>query len=250
MRATAEHRDPERARRCGAGRRPGPRARRAHARSGRLYAPPAGARRARRCRSSSGLSQELRGLVAGHRRSAAPGLPAVEPARHESGREAADARAGQARSPSCRSVATALNREIALLELKSKIESAAQQEMTDAQRQVLPAPAAQSDSGRARRRREARERRSCGKRIAAANLPEARRRRRDARGRSAGADDAGVARIPDDPHLHRLGARRPVVDGDRGSARSGRRARRCSTRTTTISTRSKSGSSSIWRCRS
>ena len=36
---------------------------------------------------------------------------------------------------------------------------------------------------------------------------------------------AGVARIPDDPHLHRLGARRAVVDDDRGSARSGRGAR-------------------------
>ena len=50
-------------------------------------------------------------------------------------------------------VSQALAREIALLEVKGKIESQAQQEMSDAQRQVLPAPAAQSHSGRARRGR-------------------------------------------------------------------------------------------------
>ncbi len=38
---------------------------------------------------------------------------------------------------SSRRSATALNREIALLELKGKIETAAQQEMTDAQRQYF-----------------------------------------------------------------------------------------------------------------
>ena len=47
-------------------------------------------------------------------------------------------------------VSSALTREVSLLEVKGKIESAAQQEMTDAQRQVLPAPAAQGDSAGAR----------------------------------------------------------------------------------------------------
>ena len=53
-------------------------------------------------------------------------------------------------------VATALTREVSLLELKGKIESQAQQEMTDAQRQVLPAPAAEGDPAGARRRRRQR----------------------------------------------------------------------------------------------
>ena len=49
---------------------------------------------------SSGLSQELRGVVAEHRRSAAPGLPAGVPARHAAGRKAGRARG---RSPDRRS---------------------------------------------------------------------------------------------------------------------------------------------------
>ena len=53
-------------------------------------------------------------------------------------------------------VADALTREVSLLELKGKIESQAQQEMTDAQRQVLPAPAAEGDPAGARRRRRQR----------------------------------------------------------------------------------------------
>ncbi len=49
-------------------------------------------------------------------------------------------------------VSSSLTREVSLLEVKGKIESAAQQEMTDAQRQVLPASAAQGDSAGARGR--------------------------------------------------------------------------------------------------
>ena len=90
---------------------------------------------------------------------------------------------------------------------------------------VLPAPAAEGDSGRARRGRKAR----------GAGDPEADRRReaarrggrgRQPRSRPARAHDAGVARVPDDPHLHRLGARRAVVGHDRRPARPGRGAPR------------------------
>ncbi|MGE0448953.1 MAG: endopeptidase La [Vicinamibacterales bacterium] len=68
-------------------------------------------------------------------------------------------------------VATALNREIALLELKGKIESAAQQEMTDAQRQYYlrqQMKAIQDELGEGEKP-EAQELR---KRIADAKLPE------------------------------------------------------------------------------
>jgi ATP-dependent Lon protease len=68
-------------------------------------------------------------------------------------------------------VATALNREIALLELKGKIESAAQQEMTDAQRQYYlrqQLKAIQDELGEGEKP-EAQELR---KRIAEAQLPE------------------------------------------------------------------------------
>jgi ATP-dependent Lon protease len=66
-------------------------------------------------------------------------------------------------------VAAALSREIALLEMKNKIESTAQQEMTDAQKST-PAPAAQAiRTSSARAKTEIRVR----KRIAEANLPEA-----------------------------------------------------------------------------
>jgi ATP-dependent Lon protease len=68
-------------------------------------------------------------------------------------------------------VATALNREIALLELKGKIESAAQKEMTDAQRQYFlrqQLKAIQDELGEGEKP-EAQELRA---RVAAANLPE------------------------------------------------------------------------------
>src|SRR4029079_8065135 len=70
------------------------------------------------------------------------------------------------------SVTTALNHEIALLELKGKIESAAQQEMTDAQRQYYlrqQLKAIQDELGEGEKP-EAQELR---KRIEAARLPEA-----------------------------------------------------------------------------
>ena len=63
-------------------------------------------------------------------------------------------------------------------------------------------------------------------RIDAAKLPEHVAQGGHARGRSPRTHAAGVARISDDPHLHRLGARRPVVEDDRGSAESGRGAPR------------------------
>src|SRR5437667_422229 len=68
-------------------------------------------------------------------------------------------------------VATALNREIALLEMKTKIESAAQQEMTDAQRQYYlrqQLKAIQDELGEG----EKTEIQDLRGRVTAANLPE------------------------------------------------------------------------------
>ena len=236
------------ARRCARRSSPLPEAGRANARSRRLRPAPAGADRPRAVaveRAVAGAARAGRR----HRRSAAARLPAGQPARHEGGREAADPRDGRARSRSSGGRRRRSSREIALLELKGKIESAAQQEMTDAQRQYYlrqQLKAIQDELGEGEKT-EAQELRKRHRRREAAR---SRRRRRRARGRPARADDAGLARVPDDPHLHRLGARRAVVDDDRGSPRSGGGARRCSTRTTTISTRSRSASSSTWRCRS
>ena len=128
-------------------------------------------------------------------------------------------------------VAMALSREIEVLELKGQIESKAEKEMTDAQREYMlrqQLKAIQSELGEGDG--EARGAAQAGDRREAARSG---RDRRAARGRSARADDAGVARVPDDPHLSRLGARHPVGQDDRGSARSDRgapRARRGSLR--------------------
>src|SRR5438552_1624238 len=83
---------------------------------------------------STGLSQELRGLVAGiddplRLAYLISSLIDLKPDERQQILEA------ESVLPKLRSVEAALNREIALLELKGKIESAAQQEMTDAQRQ-------------------------------------------------------------------------------------------------------------------
>ena len=145
-------------------------------------------------------------------------------------------------------VSMALSREIEVLELKGQIESRAEKEMTDAQRQYVlrqQMKAIQTELGEGDG--EAQELR---KRVAEARLPGAVARGRHARSRSARAHDAGVARIPDDPHLSRLGARRArgTSRPRTGSIRSRRAA--CSTRTTTISTRSRNASSSTSPCRS
>ena len=49
-------------------------------------------------------------------------------------------------------------------------------------------------------------------RVIDAKLPESVATHRPSRSRPSGADDAGVPRIPDDPHLSRLGARRALGD--------------------------------------
>ena len=71
------------------------------------------------------------------RRSTAARLPAREPPRHEAGGQADAARRGQPVLVKLTAVSTALSREIEVLELKGKIESRAEKEMTDAQRQYL-----------------------------------------------------------------------------------------------------------------
>jgi ATP-dependent Lon protease len=119
---------------------------------------------------TSGLSQELRGLVAGiddplrlaYLLSSLLDMKADE---KQQILEQDDLIA------KLQAVATALNREIALLELKGKIETAAQQEMTDAQRQYFlrqQLKAIQDELGEGEKP-EAQELR---KRVADAKLPE------------------------------------------------------------------------------
>ena len=142
-------------------------------------------------------------------------------------------------------IAAALTREVSLLELKGKIESQAQQEMTDAQRQYYlrqQLKAIQQELGEG----EGNELAELRKRIEDAKLPEAVHTRRHARGRSPGADERGVARVPDAADLHRLAARRALVGHDRRTASIRSKRAGSSTRTTTTSTRSRSASSSTW----
>ena len=121
-------------------------------------------------------------------------------------------------------VAMALTREIEVLELKGQIQSKAEKEMTDAQREYMlrqQLKAIQSELGEGEG--EAAEIRQ---RVIDAQLPESVATIAPSRSRPPGADDAGVARIPDDPHLSRLGARRALGQDDRGSPRSDRGATR------------------------
>ncbi len=85
---------------------------------------------------TSGLSQELRGIVAGidDPLRLAYLLSSLLDMKAEEKQQILEADTLIAK---LKTVADALNREIALLELKGKIESAAQQEMTDAQRQYF-----------------------------------------------------------------------------------------------------------------
>jgi ATP-dependent Lon protease len=120
---------------------------------------------------ASGLSQELRGLVAGiddpvrlaYLLSSLLDMKADE---KQQMLELTDV------TEKLQAVSTALNREIALLEMKSKIETAAQQEMTDAQRQYylrqqLKAIQAELGEGEKTEIQELRDR------LAAAKLPDA-----------------------------------------------------------------------------
>jgi ATP-dependent Lon protease len=120
---------------------------------------------------SSGLSQELRGLVAG----------IDDPLRLVYLLASLlDIRADEKQQiletddllPKLQAVAAAMNREIALLEMKSKIESAAQQEMTDAQREYYlrqQLKAIQTELGEG----EKTDVQEIRKRLAEAKLPEA-----------------------------------------------------------------------------
>jgi ATP-dependent Lon protease len=120
---------------------------------------------------TTGLSQELRGLVAGidDPLRLAYLLSSLLDMKAEEKQQILEADSLTAK---LQAVATALNREIALLELKGKIESAAQQEMTDAQRQYFlrqQMKAIQDELGEGEKP-EAQELR---KRVAEAKLPEA-----------------------------------------------------------------------------
>ena len=119
---------------------------------------------------TSGLSQELRGLVAGidDPLRLAYLLSSLLDMKADEKQQILEHDTLIAK---LQAVATALNREIALLELKGKIETAAQQEMTDAQRQYFlrqQLKAIQDELGEGEKP-EAQELR---RRVAAANLPE------------------------------------------------------------------------------
>ena len=121
---------------------------------------------------TSGLSQELRGMVAGidDPLRLAYLLSSLLDMKAEEKQQILE---NDSLIPKLQAVATALNREIALLELKGKIESAAQAGDDRRAAPVLPAPAAEGDPGRARRRREAR---GAGTAQAAWRTPTCRRR--------------------------------------------------------------------------
>ena len=143
----------------------------------------------------------------------------------------------------------ALSREIEVLELKGKIESRAEKEMTDAQRQYLlrqQMKAIQTELGEGGDG----ESQELRKRVAEAHLPE----------RIAAVAMREVDRLermtPASPEYQMI---RTYLDwlldvpwekADRGSPRSRSKRGACSTRITTISTRSRNASSSTSRCRS
>jgi ATP-dependent Lon protease len=119
---------------------------------------------------SSGLSQELRTLVAGidDPLRLAYLLASLIDMKAEEKQQLLES---DSLLSKLQAVASALNREISLLELKGKIETAAQQEMTDAQRQYFlrqQLKAIQDELGEGEKP-EAQELR---KRLADANLPE------------------------------------------------------------------------------
>ncbi|HWF86710.1 MAG TPA: endopeptidase La [Vicinamibacterales bacterium] len=119
---------------------------------------------------TSGLSQELRGIVAGidDPLRLAYLLSSLLDMKAEEKQQILEADALIAK---LKTVADALNREIALLELKGKIESAAQQEMTDAQREYFlrqQLKAIQDELGEG----EKPEAQEIRKRLAEAHLPE------------------------------------------------------------------------------
>ena len=119
---------------------------------------------------ASGLSQELRGLVAGidDPLRLAYLLASLLDMKGEEKQQILEATALTAK---LQAVSAALGREIQLLEMKNKIESAAQQEMTDAQRQYYlrqQLKAIQDELGEGEKT-EIQELRA---RVAAAHLPE------------------------------------------------------------------------------
>ena len=168
---------------------------------------------------ATGLSQDLRGLVAGidDPLRLAYLLASLIDLKAEEKQHILEQNVLTAK---LEAVANALGREIALLEMKSKIESAAQQEMTDAQRQYYlrqQLKAIQDELGEGEKNELGELRARLAGRAAAGS---GRRDRVEGSG-AAGAHVAGVARVSDDPHLLRLGAGRAVVRDDGRSARSG-----------------------------
>ena len=116
---------------------------------------------------------------------------------------------------------------------------------------ILPAPAAQGDPAGARRGRGARR---GDRQLSQAGRREAAHRRGP---RGAGAADPPPRAQPprerrdaDHPHLSRLADRAPLEHTSRRTTSTSRTRRRCSTRITTISKRSRSASSNISPCAS
>ena len=197
---------------------------------------------------ATGLSQELRGLVAGidDPLRLAYLLASLLDMKADEKQQILEHNDLPAK---LQAVSNALTREIALLEMKSKIESAAQQEMTDAQRQYYlrqQLKAIQDELGEGEKTEIQDLRRgspppSCPKPSATVAARELERLER----MTPASPEYQMIRTYFDWVLDV-----PVVDDDRRSSRSGRRARSPRSRITTTSTRSKTASSSTWRCRS
>ena len=144
-----------------------------------------------------------------------------------------------------------LQRELAVRELGRKITTETEERLTKTQREYYlreQLRSIQRELGRGgRRRRQVAELR---RRIEEAGLPE--EARREAERELARLDEhlAGLARARHDPDLPRVDGEPALEQAERRRDRRPPGSRRCWTRTTTTSRRSRTASSSTWRSRS
>ena len=142
-----------------------------------------------------------------------------------------------------------LAHELRVLELRQKIASQAQTEMSKEQRDYMlrqQLRAIQQELGE--KNPESQEAEELRRRFDEADLPEEVRKEVEREPAAAGTAAHGRARLPDHPDLSRAGPRAPLAPRHRRRHRPEARSDRCSTRTITTSRRSRSGSSSTWPC--
>ena len=144
-----------------------------------------------------------------------------------------------------------LSRQLAVLELSTKIQEQVGSRAHQGPARPLPPPADQGDPGGAGRGRgrEPRARRALG----AAQEGQAPRRgpgRGRARDRAAGGDAPQLGRVLDRPDLPRLAGDPPLEQGRAATGSTCGGPGRSSTPTTTTSRRSRNGSSNTWPCAS